>query len=196
VDIVFGDDDTYYYDMRKTGYITVDIEMHEQDSRYYDAHRLLGYSIFASYLSLYSRDHRAVEELLSVPREPIDFLSRVQLSLRNRKSIREFVEMSGLEMNRTDPRRLLAIALRNAAWALTGFHVTDWERALDYLSAKGVLSERESTVCHSILEAELSEASRGEALRAAREVITSIVATLEAEETFRLTRAAGGASRG
>ncbi len=134
VDLVFGDDPNHFYYSRKRDEITVDIEIFTPHSEFYRTHQLLGYSIFAYYSTLYSSSDKSLDETIWIPTEPISKEKRLSIFSNNRKSINEFINRINERKDEPiDPRRVLTINYKNAAWALTGFHPIDAIRALSFL---------------------------------------------------------------
>jgi len=92
VDIVYGDDDEYFYHMRGAKNSVVDIEIFNKDSTYYSINKLLGYSIFHHYVNLFSSEDKPLDQLLSLPNKPLSQKERIELVLNDKKGVREFIE--------------------------------------------------------------------------------------------------------
>jgi hypothetical protein len=134
VEIVWGDDDEYFYHFRSKDKLTVDIEIHERDTDFYKDHTLLGCSIFAHYYTLFIREASFLHELLYVPYGCHCQSDRIQILLDGRKGLKEFRErLSGNSLD-IDPRRILSMAIRNVSWAISGARPLNTDLALEFLS--------------------------------------------------------------
>ena len=133
-DIIDGDDKDYFYHFRKTKKITIDIEVFEIDSNFYSECQLLGYSIFSNYYTLYSNNYTHLSHVLDFPVKPTTFEIRKKLFLEDRKGLNEFIEKVKSDPSNTiDPRRILAIVIKNYCWLHTGFRPFKSEIAINYL---------------------------------------------------------------
>ena len=157
IEIIFGDNLDYFYFFRKKDKITIDIEIFERDSNFYLLNRLLGYSIFYNYINIYSSDNTPIDELVHIPQKAIIRKDRINITLDNRKSIREFIsKLSSYRENQIDLRRVITINTQNINWALTGMRPYDITTILDYLKEKNYISSNQNDLILKILE--MSEA--------------------------------------
>ena len=140
VEIVFGDDEDYFYHFRTEKKTLIEIELFERESGFYRNYRLLGYSIPAHYLTLYASSEKPLDELIGIPREPIDLKERTQLFISDRKGLEQFVtRLSETHDNKIDLRRVLTINAQNMYWALTGDRVVNMDALLDFLRSRNLL---------------------------------------------------------
>lgn len=133
VEIVWGDDQNYFYFFRSEGKITVDIEIHEIYTEFYKEHPLLGCSIFAYYHTLFTRS-KYLHELLQIPYGYNSINERLKILLNDRKGINEFKSQMSLNSLEIDPRRIISICVKNVAWALSGVRPANSRIALAFLS--------------------------------------------------------------
>ena len=134
VEIVWGDNDEYFYHFRSKGKLTVDIEIHETDTNFYKDHTLLGCSIFAHYYTLFIRDASFLHQLLHVPYGCHCMSDRIEKLLNDRKGLNEFKERLSGDSLDIDPRRILSMAIRNVSWAISGARPLNTDLALEFLS--------------------------------------------------------------
>jgi hypothetical protein len=133
IDIHWGDEKSLY-EPRKKGKITFDIEVFwEGDNSYVDgatttrefegtqSRKLLGYSIFSHFLTLYSPNQRKIEELIEFPKQELAERGRIELCLEADKGLRYFSErLVKIRDRETDGKRVVAQLAKNYFWALTG----------------------------------------------------------------------------
>lgn len=154
-EIIFGDDDEYFYGFRNKNITLVDIEIFEVESNYYKSNQLLGYSIFHHYYNLFTVNNKTVDQLIHIPSYPIPITKRKKLFLDNRKSIAEFIDKIENQNNSTiDPRRVLTINIINLNWVLTGFRCSDVETALNYLVLNKFLNQEEMSFITELLDSD------------------------------------------
>ena len=133
-DIIDGSDENYFYHFRTSNKVTIDIEVFEVDSNFYSECQLLGYSIFSNYYTLYSNNYNHLSHILDFPVKPTTIEKRRKLFLDDRKGLIEFIEkLQNNPSNKIDPRRILAIVLKNYCWLQTGFRPFKSEIAINYL---------------------------------------------------------------
>ena len=136
--VTWGPDLTPFYEFRDDLKINVEIECFPIGSSFFVQNRLLGYSVFRSFLPMYSAEGRAVVPLLSIPSDPLSAESRWSLVLRDRQGIEQFANRMKSEQVATDPRRLCVHLIRNAVWASTGIWPRSARDAYDYLVQSNV----------------------------------------------------------
>ena len=134
VEIVWGDNDEYFYHFRSKAKLTVDIEIHEKDTDFYKDHTLLGCSIFAHYYTLFIRDAGFLHKLLYIPYGCLSQSDRIEKLLNDRKGLNEFKERLSGDSLDIDPRRILSMAIRNVSWAISGARPLNTNLALEFLS--------------------------------------------------------------
>jgi hypothetical protein len=134
VEIVWGDNDEYFYHFRSKGKLTIDVEIHERGTDFYKDHPLLGCSIFAYYYTLFIRDASFLHQLLHVPYGCHCMSDRIEKLLDDRKGLREFRERLSGDSLQIDPRRILSMAIRNVSWAISGARPLSTDLALEFLS--------------------------------------------------------------
>ena len=133
--IVWGDDTEYFYNFRPEDSRTVDVEIKEEGTHYYQRHSLLGYSNFAHYARIYPEYGPNVSDLIKLPPVCHSARERWEVCITNRKGIKEFKTRTSQGSHLSDPRRLLSILIRNVAWALTGARFASTYVALDALDS-------------------------------------------------------------
>lgn len=116
--LVWGDDQDYFYDHRDRP--TIDIELHEQGTEFYQNHRLLGHSIFRYYRPIYSAAGQTLTQLAAVPLPGLVRRERWEALVNGRKGLRELRDGLQKYGAAVDSRRVLALALRGIAWAEVG----------------------------------------------------------------------------
>lgn len=152
VEVIFGFDDDYFYHFRDTNKITVDIEIFEKESNYYKINRLLGYSIFSNYYTLYSFEHLPLADLIDLPLKPIDKSERGYLVKNDRKGIIEFINrLENDNSNLIDPRRVLTHSIKNFNWYLTGHQTYEVQESIDYIQENELLTKNEIFFVQEIL---------------------------------------------
>ncbi|MCK4334731.1 hypothetical protein KAX06_08135 [candidate division WOR-3 bacterium] len=133
IDIVWGDDENYFYYFRNKDKITIDLEIHEQGDRYYLDHPLLGCSIFAYYYTLFTQHGLSLRDLILIPYGYSKRLQRLLLLLKDRKGLIDFEEKMREIPYQIDPRRVVAMCVKNLAWALSGKRPPTIDVALEFL---------------------------------------------------------------
>lgn len=119
--IVWGDDENYYYGFRLPDTQLIDLEIFQFGSSYYLDNQLLGLSIFSNYTTLYINSLYLLSDIILLPTNPLSFEKRVSLVLNDRKGFAEFVrKLNEVPNNCIDPRRIITTALANYVWALSG----------------------------------------------------------------------------
>lgn len=134
--IVWGDDEDYFYEWRDISKINMDFEIHPYQSDYYTNYRLLGLSIFRYLMPLYSLDGRPHSQYIQTPIGPLNIKKRIKLLLNDRKGIIDFKKHLLLESTKTSPKRVLSLILRNLCWAESGHFPISTIKALEYLEDK------------------------------------------------------------
>jgi len=121
IQIVWGDDIGYFYHFRQQGKITIDIEIHEKGTDFYERHALLGCSIFAHYKLIYMLNERGyIQELLKLHDGFTSQRERFDTLVIDRKGLLEFKERLRKDSAEVDPRRTTSICIKNLAWAISG----------------------------------------------------------------------------
>jgi len=133
IEIVWGDDLDYFYHFRSKGKITIDIEIHEKETVFYEQHPLLGCSIFAHYKTIYKRDGQYVEDLLRLS-YGFSINDRFKILRDDRKGLSEFKERLEKNSVEIDPRRVVSICVKNIAWAMSGSRPLNTNAAFEFLS--------------------------------------------------------------
>ncbi len=150
--IIFGDDEDYFYEFRKPSSVLVDIEIFEKDSTFYKINQLLGYSIFHHYFNLFTVAGKTLDGLIFIPKNPIKLVDRLSLLIDNRKSITEFIDkLNSCQENKIDLRRVATINTINFNWALTGYRCDDVETALDYLHYSKIIDDNDNNYIMTLL---------------------------------------------
>lgn len=130
IEIVWGDDPNYFYQFRSESKITIDFEIQEKDTDFYQQHPLLGCSIFAQYNTIYSNG-QYLEDLLKLP-YAFAVKKRFEILLNDRKGLNEFNQR--LNTKEVDPRRIISLCIKNIAWAITGSRPLNTDVAINFLS--------------------------------------------------------------
>jgi len=132
VALVWGDDPAEFYGCRRTGTLTVEIELHESGTDFFLRHPLLGSSILSSARPLDERAG-AWQELVRSPPVKMDLPTRVDVILHDRKGLMDL--LAGLfEHPTADPGRIVSHALRNVVWGLDGWRPRCAAEAADALA--------------------------------------------------------------
>ncbi|ACL04707.1 hypothetical protein Dalk_3017 [Desulfatibacillum aliphaticivorans] len=153
IEIIWGDDESYFYNIRPDNKILVDIEIFELNSNFYKAHSLLGYSIFSNYLNIFTENSKTVDDCIFIPKNPISKKERSKRFLDNRKSITEFINvLSNTNEKQVDLRRSLSINIKNLCWVLTGYRSHDVEIDLSFLVNQKILSSDDYSLIIQILD--------------------------------------------
>jgi len=153
VEVVLGDDDSYFYHFRPPGKLIIDVEVFERDETFYSRYRLLGYSVFCNYVGLFTATGYSLDELIAVPQEPLSRPGRLGLLLDDRKGLREFVtRVKGSVTADIDPRRILTITVQNLAWGISGFRTPTVELALAFLRGSGAIAPEVERDVNEILD--------------------------------------------
>ena len=157
-DMIDGSDEKYFYHFRTSDKITIDIETFEINSNFYSECQLLGYSIFSNYYTLYSNNYNHLSQILDFPVKPTTFEVRRNFFLDDRKGLIEFIEkLQNNQSNKIDPRRILAILLKNYCWLQTGSRPFKSEIAINYLVDNGHINFNQSKKFKNILGKSKSE---------------------------------------
>jgi hypothetical protein len=120
IDIVWGDDDNYFYHFRNTDKLTLDIEIRETKDNYYNNYQLLGCSIFSCYYTLFIRNGYYLYNLLEIPFGFKTSKERFLKLLNDRKGLIDFQKRLKVESTIIDPRRIISLCLKNISWAISG----------------------------------------------------------------------------
>ncbi len=118
IEIDWSNESSEFYFFRR-GY-RIDIQLHEKNDTYYQANKLLGYSIFPDYYVLYTEERKSLNEILDIPINPSDFDQRKNIYLKNRLGLEDCIKHCASGNIKIDPRRILAINVKNFVWAMTG----------------------------------------------------------------------------
>jgi len=133
--VVWGDDDTQFYQFRHRAKPTVDIEIFERGNNFYTDHLLLGISVFFYYHSLYLSDGTNLSDILPMPSRNLTGEQRHRVFLDSRKGLVEFISrLSKNQDTLVDPRRIISLTLRNLVWLHSGNYPENHTRAIQYLS--------------------------------------------------------------
>lgn len=161
-EIVWGDDEDYFYEWRTPGKLTVDVELHYYGSSFYRDHRLLGSSVFWYYWPIYSVRGRSVSSCLGIDRALLPEKVRWELVLRDRKGLEAFVSRLSAAVERVDPRRVASLTVRNVAWAASGHHPGTTDLGIRYLAHdwSTIFPDADASEIRSLLALEYDEARR------------------------------------
>ncbi|HUT28278.1 MAG TPA: hypothetical protein VMX13_00690 [Sedimentisphaerales bacterium] len=132
IDLVWGDDEDYFYNYRVEDRVNLDIEIFEREDPFYVEHPLLGHSIFSFYFTLYRRNREvALRDLVPLPDPYPTRKERMKVVLTDRKGIRDFIAHLERAADNTDPRRVISQLVRNLAWGVSGVRQHSDVRALE-----------------------------------------------------------------
>jgi hypothetical protein len=132
-DLVWGDDEDYFYFFRQRETVTVDVELHELESDFYLRWQLLGRSIFRTYWPLYTRREHSLDDVLGIPSAAEPRRDRFARVLADRKGLEDFRSALRKAGPSVDPRRVTALVLRNLCWAEYGEYPVAAAQALESL---------------------------------------------------------------
>lgn len=133
VKIVWGDDETYFYFYRESGIRTIDVEIKEQETKFYLNHQLLGRSIFRNYWPLFTRVGKTYRDFVPLPTGYETKNRRMLRALNDRKGLKELNDGLKRMGPNVDPRRIVNHAIKNFSWAIFNNYPEDSNSALDYL---------------------------------------------------------------
>lgn len=141
VEIEWSNERATFYCFRH-GY-HVDIQLHNVGDEYYISRTsLLGYSIFgSSYLVVYADQGLPVDRFIRIPRKPLNRRKRARLMLDDELGLRTFISHCKKGDIRIDPRRVIAINIKNLVWVISGMHSPTVEESLEFLMASDSLND-------------------------------------------------------
>lgn len=132
--IIWGPINDEFYGVRNEEVLNIDIELFEENEKYYVKNSLLGFSILPSCLSIFQQnelEHR-LHQVLSFP-EPADtILKRAQILLdkSQRKAFNDFLFLIEKNKNKYDPKRVIFHLLRNLAWLINGHFEMSYKKTV------------------------------------------------------------------
>jgi hypothetical protein len=130
-----------FYYFRKSNHIDVQIH-HRGDCYYSEQTPLLGYAVFyGGYHVLYSKGQTPVSDLLEIPRKPITIQTRANIYLNDELGLKTFIRQCSTRDNMIDPRRVVAINLRNFVWVLTGMYPVSLSQAAAFIKENSFLNK-------------------------------------------------------